>query len=255
MCNSRIFSKFIINYEGGVAGSKFWYEYRLQKIDVYENAQFDIELLINNYFKLQHDYVDEIFVPLNIKTKYINIINNKRVTEYQPNNFENTIYLFGGSTIFGAEVPDKDTVASQLQQILNIENSEKYKVENLGVTGLRIEDQIKRIKKIDFKKDDILIFYDGVNEIYQYLYRASFENNIVEQDRKLKENLNILSNIYLSFYDKYGAKYSYFFRRYLNPYKVPKSYVKEYSPKNINIFHETYLNNLRYIKQFTIKKT
>ena len=250
---AEFLSKYAIKYDGGAKESKLWYEYRLQKIDAYDNKPYDIKLLIKNYFKLQHSYVDDIFVPLDLKSKYINVINNKRKTEFQPENYINTVYLFGASTIFCAEVPDKYTIASHLQKNLNKENVKSYKVENLGVSGLRITDQVNRINKIKFKENDILIFYDRSNEVYQYLYRDSFKESIIEQDRKFKEKLNIFTNLYLSFYDKYGANYSFLFRRFLNPYKVPRSYEKEFTTNDIRGYHEIYIENLKLIKLFAKK--
>ncbi len=96
--------------------------------------------------------------------KYINVIGGARVTSDQPENYTHTIYLFGGSPVFGSEVPDEFTLASYLQRDLNAYFGDTYRVVNLGVISMSIEQQLNRLKITDIKEGDIVLFYDGFND-------------------------------------------------------------------------------------------
>ena len=45
-------------------------------------------------------------------SKYVNVINGERCTTYQPENYEQSIYIYGSCTARGTGCEDKDTVAS-----------------------------------------------------------------------------------------------------------------------------------------------
>ena len=248
---AEIFARYVIPYSGGIAKAKLWYEYRLQNPAAYKNSPYDAKKLIKEAFEIRHVQVDGNLQPLDRKGMYINIKNNKRVTTDQPINYTNKIFIFGGSTIFNSEVPDKFTIASFLQRLININYNKKYKVINYGVSGLLIEDQLRKIKQIKFNENDIVILYDGINEIYQYLYRGSFEKNIISEDRERLEKLNFFSRNYILFFDKYGGNYSFLFRRFLNPYASPKEYKYELKIKNLEAFNNNYYKNLIQIKNFS----
>jgi len=100
------------------------------------------------------------------ETKYVNVKNGHRVTEYQPEKYDNTIFIVGGCQTFGVYHKDNQTSSSQLQKILNEKSLGKiYKVENYGhylfsnlINNLRVVNQIK------FKKGDIVMLaVNGAN--------------------------------------------------------------------------------------------
>lgn len=78
----------------------------------------------------------------------------------------NKVYLFGGSTIECQEVPDAFTIASQLQLQLNLAPPplNNYEVINCGVGGATLKANFNHKKGIYPSKNDICIFYFGVNE-------------------------------------------------------------------------------------------
>ena len=77
----------------------------------------------------------------------------------QPN-----LFLFGGSTVLCEEVPDRLTNASILQRILN-SLQESVQVFNYGASGATSIDRIQMLlQESKVKKDDVVVFYFGVND-------------------------------------------------------------------------------------------
>jgi hypothetical protein len=96
---------------------------------------------------------------------YINIENGRRVTTGSNGLRQRRVLVFGGSTIFCAEVPDSMTIPSQLQKLV-LENDYEFDVINYGISGIRIENQFAILKTvIDLGVDDKVVFYDGVNDL------------------------------------------------------------------------------------------
>ena len=77
------------------------------------------------------------------------------------------VLLFGGSTLFSQELPDKFTIASFLQRELN---EKGIMVKNYGLPGMNSRQQYEILKNIDVKKDDLIIFYHGVNDVYYNVF-------------------------------------------------------------------------------------
>lgn len=87
-----------------------------------------------------------------------------RNTTDQPSTPSGRVLIFGGSTTFCGEVSDRLTYPSQLQRILNDRNSGLI-VENYGKSAATATDRVQVLKSIDdLDKNDIVIFYVGVNE-------------------------------------------------------------------------------------------
>ena len=108
---------------------------------------------------------DGLVTHKNFDGDYIKIREGRRVTIGSTGLREKRILVFGGSTIFCGEMPDSLTVPSQLQQMV-IANGFDVDVLNFGIQGIRIENQFKILKSIPkLGPDDIVIFYDGVNDL------------------------------------------------------------------------------------------
>jgi len=90
--------------------------------------------------------------------------NGLRVTTNQPSAPNGRVLIFGGSTTFCGEVSDQFTHPSILQRMLNDRKSGLI-VENYGKSAATATDRVQVLKTIDdLSKDDIVIFYVGVNE-------------------------------------------------------------------------------------------
>ena len=106
-------------------------------------------------------YADEAAFNLSMQSttncRGLTIVNGLRITTNQPVNPLQNIYIFGGSTVMNAEVPNEFTIASYLQRSLNKINS-KFKVNNRGFTTVTTNLQNEFLYKTDVKKDDIVIY-------------------------------------------------------------------------------------------------
>lgn len=96
---------------------------------------------------------------------YISFDGNLRKTAYQPENYVNTVYIFGGSTVYCFEVPDEYTLPSQMQLAFNRQFGEHYKVVNMGKSAIGVAEQWERLQKVNLIQGDIVIWFDGYNEI------------------------------------------------------------------------------------------
>ncbi|HEY7098996.1 MAG TPA: SGNH/GDSL hydrolase family protein [Terriglobales bacterium] len=78
-----------------------------------------------------------------------------------------SIWMFGGSTLYGTGVPDWATIPSYLSQILNTAST-CARVTNFGVEGYGSDQEVMLLiaQLKAGRRPDILIFYDGVNDAY-----------------------------------------------------------------------------------------
>src|SRR5579859_5472913 len=111
-----------------------------------------------------------LLLPKDFSGKYFNVANGIRKTAFQPQNYQHTIYVVGGSAIYDSEVPDEYTLPSQLQQLFNTQDGNKYRIENLGSITVNLVQQVARLKTVHLDQGDIVIFYDGVNDVVESLY-------------------------------------------------------------------------------------
>ena len=162
-------------------------EFRLQQPEPYVNANYFSKDFINESFAQPGEWIlDKKYggvKPSNYKGKWINVENNRRVTTNKPKNYQRSIYLFGGSTIYNGEVPDNLTVASQLASFGA--NDYSYKVVNMGATSIHSAQQFGRLKsEIKLNKGDLVIFYDGVNDVLQRIIYENRDGYMIGQPKK-----------------------------------------------------------------------
>lgn len=76
------------------------------------------------------------------------------------------IWMFGGSTVYGAGVPDWATLPSQLSAALNSAGASCVTVSNFGVEGYTTNQELillmEQLKA--GRHPDLVIFYDGIND-------------------------------------------------------------------------------------------
>tara|TARA_B100001063_G_scaffold242015_1_gene269927 strand:+ start:188 stop:1285 length:1098 start_codon:yes stop_codon:yes gene_type:complete len=162
-------------------------EFRLQQPEPYINANYFSKDFINESFSQPGKWLlDKKYSgvkPSDYEGKWINVKNNRRVTINEQKNYLHTIYLFGGSTVYNGEVPDHLTIASQLA--LLGANDYLYKVVNMGATSIHSAQQFGRLKsEISLNKGDVVIFYDGVNDVLQRIIYENREGYMVGQPKK-----------------------------------------------------------------------
>lgn len=109
------------------------------------------------------------FVSSDFKSADLNVKDGLRVTTDSPTNATRKVLIFGGSTVFCSEVPDKYTVASFMQRSLN-SMGRNFRVVNHGQRGATTLNRIRLIQTLcDLGKGDVAIFLFGDNDCGTYL--------------------------------------------------------------------------------------
>lgn len=109
------------------------------------------------------------FVSSEFKSDDLNVKDGLRVTTDSPANATRKVLIFGGSTVFCSEVPDKYTVASFMQRSLNSMGRD-FRVVNHGQRGATTLNRIRLIQTLaDLGKGDVAIFLFGDNDCGTYL--------------------------------------------------------------------------------------
>jgi lysophospholipase L1-like esterase len=96
----------------------------------------------------------------------INVSDGIRLTTDTPRStsVSQNMYLFGGSTMFCIEVPDRLTVSSFLQRLLR-QTSDSVQVVNCGSPGATAVDRSRMLAEIiQIEQGDIAVFYFGDND-------------------------------------------------------------------------------------------
>jgi len=137
---------------------------------------------------------DGLVTHKNFDGDYIKIREGRRVTIGSTGLREKRILVFGGSTIFCGEMPDALTVPSQLQTMV-LANGLNVDVLNFGIQGIRIENQFKILNSVPkLGPDDIVLFYDGVNDLEKvYDFGLNLKNNKTPW-RQINKTLSELEN-------------------------------------------------------------
>jgi hypothetical protein len=105
--------------------------------------------------------------------RFIRVADGRRRTTDQPESFDHRVLLFGGSTVFNQEVPDEHTLASCLQRVLHRQASARYRVENHGAPAMIARQQTERLAHTPLRPGDVVVFYDGVNDVYYPVYNGN----------------------------------------------------------------------------------
>ena len=128
----------------------------------------------------------------------LNVIDGRRVTANSPSRVRQNIYLLGGSTVFCSEVPDRYTVTSFLQRLINaVDNS--ISVSNHGQRGATTANRLRYFESLDgISKDDIAIFLFGDNDCGTYLdqKRHPLTRIVVVVERLSKYGFEIFKWLY-----------------------------------------------------------
>ena len=101
--------------------------------------------------------------------EYINVsLKGIRKTVKNSENGAKKVFLFGGSTLWGTGAPDESTIPS----IVNKHLGKNYDIINFGESGYvstqELNFLLERLTNNDIP--DMVVFYDGVNDIYAGTY-------------------------------------------------------------------------------------
>ena len=107
---------------------------------------------------------------------------NTAYVSVEPDAFE--IFMFGGSAMWGAGVPDSSTVASLLQRRLNESFARPVRVSNYGqISWVSTQELICLMMELrDGRRPDLVIFYDGFNDVW-----SSYQNGSAGEHQNLPQ--------------------------------------------------------------------
>ncbi len=215
-------------------------DFRKSIPEPYKNSTYDVKSFIDQEYGKIGWYTPEgtrLVLPEDFSIDYLHIENTLRRTSFQPEVYNNTIYVFGGSTIFCAEVPDEYTVTSVLQKLINDKYPNKYKVENYGTTSVISAQELERLRTVSLKPGDIVIFYDGANDALQSIYNNDPEGYILGKNYQIIQESGPFEKFMIKFHTKWG-KYSKFVYYFLDPY--------DYINKPAHLSDKKHVDDLSY---------
>jgi lysophospholipase L1-like esterase len=107
-----------------------------------------------------------------LTSEYVNVLSDGRRKTWEPpvdDRPVKTIYMLGGSTMFGSGSPDDGTIPSYVSQDLNANASSafRYVVENYGQGGYTFAQEAVQLSLLlrEGKRPDYVLFYDGGNDV------------------------------------------------------------------------------------------
>ena len=165
--------------------------FRLSRPAPYADATyFSEEFVKESTQKLQWETPagTNLILPVDFEGRYIHVRDQLRVTSNQPASCEKRILVFGGSTIFCNEVPDSFTVCSYLQRMVEEKFPGRYCVMNYGVASVNTAQQWERLKMVPVDSNDVVLMYDGVNDIFNTLYSNNPGGTIFQMQKDAYES-------------------------------------------------------------------
>ncbi len=161
-------------------------EFRATRPPPYRSAEYFSEEFLDESFRQPGGWRalagTNTIVPNDFRGTHFTAEHGVRRTTDAPPEAKANIYLLGGSTVYGSEVPDAHTIASYLQRGVTRAGF-RYRVVNLGVTSVHTGQQLERLTTTALTKDDVVIFYDGVNDVLQGVLYGNTGRTIVGNDR------------------------------------------------------------------------
>ena len=145
------------------------WEFRATQPPPYRDADYFGPVFLSEAESCVSGRISRVTELNDFKGRYFNIVDGYRLTTDAPVKADRRVLLFGGSTLFGQEVPDRHTIASYLQRMLSDEGV-RWQVRNFGLPGMNAAQQTLILKQVSLEADDIIVYYHGVNDIYYLVF-------------------------------------------------------------------------------------
>src|SRR5262249_17873759 len=126
------------------------------------------------------------------------------------------LLLIGSSTVYNAEVPDDLTIASCLQGLINSQTGGGLEVLNYGASGVKASQQLERLRTLELRPEDIVVFYDGTADAMQGVFYANFDGWIVGENRKHLDNLIAKNRAVIEAAARYSRFFNWLYARSTN---------------------------------------
>ena len=149
----------------------------------YPNKKFSRELL-GEFSKLPTDYKSYLgWRRRKVDFQYTNIAGPYNARNSSGGSLRNSVWFFGGSTIWGTGASDNQTIPSHFNSIT------QKSVYNFGESGWQSRQSLNQLINAigDNHKPSIVVFYDGVNDVYN---QCRSENKSIpshSREAKIKE--------------------------------------------------------------------
>jgi lysophospholipase L1-like esterase len=160
------------------------------------------KLILPQEFHGKYFNVD-ILPPTNLTyRRTINHISDQALKNIKKKNFK-IIIILGGSTVYCSEVPDDLTIASFLSKRLTTSHpEEEFYILNAGVTSANSSQELQRLKyELDRGlRPDIVISYNGINDITNGIYFGDPDGVMFCNDKRNRLKETIRKIISLNFY-------------------------------------------------------
>jgi lysophospholipase L1-like esterase len=160
------------------------------------------KLILPQEFHGKYFNVD-ILPPTNLTyRRTINHISDQALKNIKKKNIK-IIIILGGSTVYCSEVPDDLTIASFLSKRLTTSHpEEEFYILNAGVTSANSSQELQRLKyELDRGlRPDIVISYNGINDITNGIYFGDPDGVMFCNDKRNRLKETIRKIISLNFY-------------------------------------------------------
>ena len=201
----------------------------------------EFNLLSTSYY----DYI--VFRRDDFRGETITIKNGYRVNKNEESfNLKKDIWVFGGSAAWGTGSRNEETIPALIEKISGISTL------NLGETGYHTSQSLNLlIREIVNHKPKIVIFYDGVNDIY-HKCRTISNYFASAQEREIKNKLD--------------GKFSYTKNLIIAPLKVTEEIAERFNTKKTVKYFDcdtneekarnivkVFINNWQIVKSITEK--
>ena len=163
------------------------YDFRVRGPLPYRGAPYFSREFIDESFAEPGGWITtpgtRLVLPGDFHGRWFNVEGGRRRTTDQPPAYKKRLLLFGGSTVYAAEAPDAYTIPSCLQRLLNARAPGAWRVENLGSITVNVAQQLELLKTVPLRTGDVVVFYDGVNDIVQGIFNGNPQGWIVGNNR------------------------------------------------------------------------
>ena len=137
--------------------------------EIYSN-DVNIDYLRQVYDGARVYSLDGVKYLADFTSRYVNIVNGKRVTVDQPEDYNRNIYVFGQCTARGTGVEDKDTIPSVIQSCINEANL-RVRVENDAVgCGSDLYDDMKHMQATEYISGDIVVLCSNLEIVPEWYF-------------------------------------------------------------------------------------
>jgi lysophospholipase L1-like esterase len=185
------------------------YAFRMKQPPPYRNAPYFSRAFVDESFQQPNGWHvppgTRLVVPGDFHGAYINVVDGRRWTTDVPASPRRTVFVVGGSTIYGAEVPDFYTIPSYLQRLLNARQPGVWRVENCGSIGLTAQQEVELLRTEPLRERDWVILYDGANDVVQGVYNGDPRGWIVGENRKILRGAGPFKTMLTKLNLKYAA--------------------------------------------------